>query len=93
MLVGTIQVEFLLPGCLSLKEKRVVIKSLKTRIRNRFNVSVAEVEYQDKWQRSVLAIACVSNEKGYIEKVLNKIYHTIESNSSVEILDHLIEIF
>ncbi|MFC1569513.1 DUF503 domain-containing protein [bacterium] len=93
MLVGTLQIEILLPGCHSLKEKRVVIKSLKTRIRNRFNVSVAEVEYQDKWQRSILAAANVSNEKKHVEEVLNKIFYYIENDSRVEVLDHLIEVF
>ena len=93
MLVGTIQIEFLLPGCLSLKEKRVVVKSLKTKIRNRFNVSVAEVAYQDKWQRSILAVANVSNEKKYIEEILNKILRFAESETRIEVLDHLIEIF
>jgi len=83
----------LIPGCHSLKEKRVVIKGLKTRIRNQFNVSVAEVDYQDKWQRSILAVAAISNEKKHIEEVLNKILYFVERESRVAVLDHLVEIF
>ncbi|MBN2105093.1 DUF503 domain-containing protein [bacterium] len=93
MLVGTLQVELFLPGCLSLKEKRAIIKGMKTRIRNRFNVSAAEVDYQDKWQRCVLAVATVSNTKKHIEEVLNRAFQYIERESRVEVLDHLLEIF
>jgi uncharacterized protein len=63
MLVGTLQVEFLLHDAFSLKEKRFVMQSLKAKIQNRFNVSVAEVDFQDKWQRGAVAVACVSSDK------------------------------
>ncbi|MCK4351047.1 MAG: DUF503 domain-containing protein, partial [Candidatus Krumholzibacteria bacterium] len=56
MIVSRLRVQFLLPGCNSLKEKRFVLNSLKARLRNRFNVSVCEIDYQDKWQRSELGL-------------------------------------
>jgi len=92
MLVGTLQVELLLHATMSLKEKRFVLRSVKQRIRNDFNVSVAEVGYQDKWQRALLGIACVGNEKRFINEVLSKIFHLIERDDRVEIIDQLMEI-
>ena len=92
MLVGTAQIELHLPGALSLKEKRFILKSLKTRIRNQFNVSVAEIDYQDKCQRSLLGIACVSNEQRFIEQTIQKVQKLIEYDDRAEIIRQLIEI-
>ena len=92
MLVGLFQFELLLPQSDSLKAKRLVIKSLKARVQNKFNVSVAEVEYQDKWQRTVLGMAIVSNEKQFIDKTFNQIFNMIDENDQSEIVDHQVEI-
>ena len=54
--VGILKVALFLPASQSLKEKRMVLKSLKDRARSRFNVSIAEIEHHDKWQRTVLAL-------------------------------------
>ena len=92
MLVGTLQVELYIPGMASLKEKRFVLKSLKTRVQNRFNVSVAEVEHQDKWQRASLGIACVSNDRRFLDKTLSNVMNAVQRESRVEILNQIIEI-
>jgi len=92
MLVGTAQIELHLPGALSLKEKRFVLKSIKTRIRNQFNVSIAEIGYQDKWQRSLLGIACVANEQQFIEQTIQKVLKLIEHDDQAEIIRKLVEI-
>ena len=60
MVIGVCSLEFHLPGCRSLKEKRAFLNRLKGRLRARFNVAVAEVEHQDLWQRSGVAVASVS---------------------------------
>jgi uncharacterized protein YlxP (DUF503 family) len=93
MLIGTIQIELLLPGAGSLKEKRFVLKSIKTKIRNLFNVSVAEVDFLDKWQRSILGIACVSNNRRFIDETLSKVMGAVAKEDRIEIIDQVIEIF
>ena len=61
-------VEFHVPHSQSLKQKRVVIKSLVDRLRARFNASVAETGYLDEWQRSVIAVTLVSNNRRYLQQ-------------------------
>jgi hypothetical protein len=71
--VGVISWQLSIPGCQSLKEKRMVVRSLKDRIRHRFNVSVAETAHQDVWTRAELTIAVVSGERAFVEGVLDKV--------------------
>jgi len=93
MFVGVGQVELYIPDSGSLKSKRFVLKSIKTKIRNKFNVSVAEIENNDKWQRSSLGLAIVSNERKIIDSTLNQIIDFIDNDFRVEVLNHSIEIF
>ena len=76
----------------SLKAKRQVISSLKERIRNKFNVSVAEVGDQELWQRSSLGIAVVSSTVQYCDEVLAKIVNFIETDHRVQLLDYQMEV-
>jgi len=92
MLVGSLQVELYIPGTQSLKEKRFILKSIITRLRNTFNVSVAEVDYQDKWQRACIGVAAVSNSRRLIDSVFTKIISTINKDTRVEMIDSIIEI-
>ena len=73
MIVGRAELELLLPGCFSLKDKRQVVKSLKERLRNRFNVAVAEIDYHDLWQRAAVAAVTVSADHGHAERVLRSV--------------------
>ena len=68
--IGVLTLELHLEFSHSLKEKRHVIESLKDRLRHKFNVAVAEIDYHDTWQRSVIAAVTVSNDQTYAEKVL-----------------------
>ena len=70
---------------LSLKDKRMVIKSLIERIKSRFNVSICEASDNDKWQVSNLGISFVSNESKYNEKIIEKIINFIDNDERVEI--------
>ncbi len=70
MVVGIRSWELALAGCQSLKDKRRVLKSLKDRLHNRFNVSAAEVDHQDSWQRAALACSVVAAERRHVEEVL-----------------------
>jgi hypothetical protein len=92
MTVGTCRVELRLAGNSSLKGKRRVIKSLKDRIRVRFNVSVAEVDRLDEWQRATLAIACVSNNARLVDETLAKVVNLIETDAEAMMLDYEIEL-
>ena len=93
MNVGVCRIELRLPENLSLKGKRHILKSITTRTKNRFNVSIAEVGDQDLWQLATLGICCVSNNSRYTNEVLSKVVDFIaDSRFEVEILDYEIEL-
>jgi len=92
MLVGICQIELFLPNSGSLKEKRFTLNSLKTKIRNRFNVSVSEVGDTDKWQRGTLGIALVSSEKRLIDQSISQILNMIDNDGRTIILNYSIDI-
>jgi uncharacterized protein YlxP (DUF503 family) len=71
--VGVLTLEIRVEHSHSLKEKRHVLKSLKDRLRERFNVSVAEIDHLDSWQASVIAAATVSNDRVHAEQVLQAV--------------------
>jgi uncharacterized protein YlxP (DUF503 family) len=80
MHIGVCTIELQLPGNGSLKGKRSVLKSIITRVSREFNVSIAEVDDQDVWQRAVLAVACVSPSTSYAHGQLERVVQWIESN-------------
>ena len=93
MNIGACKIRLRLPENLSLKGKRQVLKSITTRVRNKFNVSVAEIDDQNLWQLATLGICCVSNDKRYTNEVLSKVVDFIVGGRfDVEILDYEIEI-
>ncbi len=93
MHVGVCCIRFRLPENQSLKGKRGVLKSIASRVRNKFAVSVAEVDDHDSWQLATLGIACVSNNKRHANEVLSKVVDFITgSRFEVEILGYEIEI-
>lgn len=93
MNVGVCSIQFRLPDNLSLKGKRQVVKSLTARVRNKFNVAVAEIEDQDLWQLTTIGIACISNDKRHANQVLSRVVDFItESRPDVEILGYGIEL-
>ena len=93
MFVGVSQIDLYIPESGSLKSKRFILKSIKTRIRNKFNVSIAEIENNDKWQRSTLGMSTVSNDRKIVDNTLRQIFNFIENDFRVEIIDHTIEIY
>ncbi len=93
MNVGVCRVRLRLPENLSLKGKRQVLKSLTTRVRNKFGVSVAEVDDHDLWQLATLGICCVSNNKRYTNQVLSNVVDFIVGGRfEIEVVDYEIEI-
>ena len=87
MLVALERFDLRIPGSGSLKEKRHVVKSLTSAIRSRFNVSVAEVDHHDLWQRTSLAVAVASGEGYQARKVLHEIEKLVERWGEVELID------
>jgi uncharacterized protein len=73
MAVGLLTLELHLAEAQSLKDKRQVLRSLKDRLRQNFNVAVAELDFEDTWQRSVIGVATVSNEEHHVEETLQKV--------------------
>jgi uncharacterized protein YlxP (DUF503 family) len=71
--IGVLTLELRLDNSHSLKDKRHVVKSLKDRLRNKFNVAVAEIDYQDLWQRAAIAAVTVSSDRVHAEKVLQSV--------------------
>jgi len=92
MVIGLCTIELHLPGANSLKDKRSVLKSVMRRVRNEFNVSIAEVEEQDVWRSAVLAAATVSSDRAYAHGLLIKVVEWIErTRLDAELVDYQIE--
>jgi uncharacterized protein YlxP (DUF503 family) len=89
--VGLLQLDLLVPGSRSLKDKRRVIKGMKDRMHNRFNCSVAETEYQDLWNRARLAVAVVSDDVRHVNSQLDEIVRFASGQPGAELADYSIE--
>ena len=93
MHLGVCRMMLYLPDSNSLKDKRQVARSLSARIRNKFNVAVAEVEDQDLWQRLTLAVCCVSTDSAHANEMVSKVVAFVEeSRRDLELLDYQTEI-
>ncbi len=92
MVVGVCTIDLHLPGIGSLKGKRQILLSLKERIKNTYNVSIAEVDANDLWQRAVLGVACVANDGRHVNQVLDSVLNAVRANPSVELVQHHTEL-
>jgi uncharacterized protein len=92
MVIGLLTLDLHFPGARSLKDKRQALRSLETRIRNRFNVSVAEVEHQDLWQRARLAVVSVNTDHVHLESTLQSVAGEAATARDVELLDAQTEV-
>jgi len=91
MVVGILSVEIIIPSAASLKDKRKIILSVKDRLRKKFNVSAAEAGFQDKWQRSLIGVAVVSEKQQFVEECLNKVFDFLDNEVSFEIVKYNFE--
>lgn len=87
MLVALARYDLKIPGCRSLKAKRHVVKGLTAAIRQRFAVSVAEVDHHDLWQRTAIAVACVGAEAHHLRRVMQQVDGLVERWGEVQIID------
>ncbi|MGD9143624.1 MAG: DUF503 domain-containing protein [Dehalococcoidia bacterium] len=93
MNVGVGKVHLRIPENMSLKGKRQVIKSITGKVRNKFNVAVAELDNNDVWQVATIGVSCLSNNKRHTNEVLSRVVNFIEAGRfDVELLDYEIEI-
>ncbi|HYT70796.1 MAG TPA: DUF503 domain-containing protein [Gemmatimonadales bacterium] len=79
--------ELHLDACHSLKDKRRVLKSLKDRLHNRFNVSAAETAHHDLWQRAELTVCVVATDRGHAENVLREADRLVDAAAGARIMD------
>jgi len=93
MRIGSCKVEVYIPNTTSLKDKRGVIKGLKKRIHNKFNVAISEIEKNDNHKISILVIVTVSNERRYVDKLLSSVVNFMEHQKEFEIENFSIEVF
>jgi uncharacterized protein len=90
MNIGLLTLEIFIPDSHSLKEKRFVVRSLKDRLR-KFNISIAECDHQDLWQRSTLGIVSISSDAKVLEKMLNAVVEESEKILNGNLCDYHIE--
>ncbi|MDQ2960880.1 MAG: DUF503 domain-containing protein [Candidatus Dormibacteraeota bacterium] len=81
MVIGSLQVTILVPDSGSLKEKRMVVRSITSRVRQTFGVAIAEVGDLDAWQSAILGVACVSNNARHADEVCQKVLSYIENDA------------
>lgn len=93
MIIGGAEMELFLPEANSLKDKRQIIKSIISKIWNKFNVSVAEIGYNDLWQRALIGISCISDSDYQARKILTTIENTVECLNKATIISFRINIF
>ena len=86
MIIGLLTLEIYIPYSHSLKEKRKTLNRIKDRLKKKFNIAFAELNYLNKWQRSKIGLVTLNTQKGMIEKIFQKIIREIEENVEGEIL-------
>ena len=91
MAIGLLTLEIHIPDSRSLKDKRQVLRSLKDRLRGRFNVAVAELDHQESWQRSQVGVVSLSNEAAHLEQSLRAVLKEAEEILGRDLAGHDLE--
>ena len=92
-MIATLTIHIHLPACASLKEKRGRIKPLISRLHREFNVSVAEIDLNDKWQEAVIGCAMIGNDRTFLESALQNVAKWVESHwTDGDVIEQKIEI-
>jgi len=92
-MIGLLTLHLRLPACTSLKEKRGRLKPLLHRLHRQFNISVAEMDLQDKWQEAVIACALVNSDRATIQRSLQAVVEWVEKNwPDIDVIDDRLEI-
>jgi len=91
MPVGLLTLELHIPDAHSLKDKRQIVRSLKDRLRRHFNVAVAEMEYQDVWQRSIIGVVTLSTAERHVEESLQLVLREADRLLGPVLINHVVE--
>ncbi|MGM9948581.1 MAG: DUF503 domain-containing protein [Lysinibacillus sp.] len=81
------EIEFIIQTAHSLKEKRAVLQRMTTRTKQKFNISIAEIDHQDVWQRTRLAVVTVASSKEAADREMNRAVQYLQSNPEWEMLE------
>ena len=92
MPVGLLTLDLYIQHAQSLKDKRQVLRSLKDRLRAKFNVAVAELEHHDTWQRSVVGVVTLSNEERHVEESLQQVLAEADNILCPLLVSHAVEV-
>jgi len=92
MVVGVLRLTLIIPGARSLKEKRHAVRKIVDRVRARYNVGIAEVADNDVWQRAVLGVAAVANDRSFVNEVLDKVVRDVEMLGVADLISREMEI-
>jgi uncharacterized protein YlxP (DUF503 family) len=94
MFIGMARYELFIPASLSLKDKRRVLKSISSTVRNKLNVSIAEVDHQELWQRAAFGVSCVSESMAHCRQVMQEVEKLIGKAAldGAEIVDRAVEV-
>ncbi len=93
MIIGFLSLEIYIPYSHSLKEKRRTLSGLRDRLKNKYNVAFAELDYHKKWQRTKIGMVTLNNQKRLIDNLFNKIIKDAEENIDGHIIEHQIHYF
>lgn len=92
MTVGVCVIELYLPYRHSLKDKRRILQSIKAKIKNKFNVAIAEIGEQDVWQKAIIGVTSLSNDSRKVNEVLDKVVALISATPEAEIVHYELEL-
>lgn len=85
MWVAVLRLELLIPGARSLKDRRQAVRSLKERLRNKFDAACAEVGDLETWNRAFLGVSCVANEKSVLQDIAAEIGRYAQNDAAVQV--------
>jgi uncharacterized protein YlxP (DUF503 family) len=91
MPVGLLTLELHIPDAHSLKDKRQIVRSLKDRLRKHFNVAVAEIEYQDVWQRAIIGVVTLSTAEQHVEESLQLVLQEADRQLGRMLVNHVVD--
>ena len=92
MYVAILQVDLSIERAQNLKEKRQVVRSVLARLRSRYNVSAAEVDDLDLWQRAGLGFCCCGNDAAHVRGLMQQVLHQLQRHPEARVLDHQLEV-
>ena len=91
MIISVVKLLIFIPDSNSLKDKRMALRSLKNRLRSNFNISVIELDSQDKWQKSTLALASIGREEAVLNSLVSNVINYLEKDRQIQLLDYEME--